>query len=83
MKLVKLRGMNNILRSKKSNQIKLIHKFAFGDIGNRTNRTRLRSFSGSYAADSRKFKTKTNQIKTDFQLSEFISIANVLCLDYS
>ena len=84
MKLIELPGMNTAIRIEKSNKIKLIHKFAFGNIGDYSNWKWLRSFSGFLVStDSQELQNKIEQIKTDFQLNELISITNVLCIDNS
>ncbi|XP_073811783.1 uncharacterized protein [Musca autumnalis] len=73
---------NNLSTSKRTITTAL-HKFIFGEEGDRSNRKRLRNFEGfEYAEDSAEYQEKVKYIKQNLSTADLVSICNLLCLSY-
>lgn len=84
MLLKEINVIKNSLCTARTNQIKLLHKVIFKTEGDRKNRNRLREFSGfNFTNESEDFKTKLQEIQTNFNLNDLVTISNLLCIDDS
>ncbi|XP_067120962.1 uncharacterized protein [Centruroides vittatus] len=71
------------LKNCKFDKIKILHKFIFNTDGDRSNRKRIRNFSGfTFALDSDDFNKKLKSIESDFSLNELITISNILNISF-
>lgn len=81
MKLNDFTELEVALKKEKSSKIKNLHKLIHGHFGDRNNRRRLRDFeSFDFEINSTEFNENVLKTKTEFSLSELISICDVLCI---
>lgn len=82
MQLVDITELEVALKTEKSSNVKLLHKFIFENDAGRNNRKNIRQFTGfSFITGSSEYEQKVNEIKTSYSINELITICNVLCIN--
>lgn len=67
------------LRNCKTEKIRILHKFIFENDGDRSNRKRIRSFSGfDFSVNDKEYAKKLKYIDDTFSLNKLITICNIL-----
>ena len=76
-------NINKNIKSASVHAIKSLHKLIFGTEGDRSNRKRIRDFTGfEFELDSAEFQQKIEHIVEQFTINELTSICNILNLNY-
>ncbi|GBM01523.1 hypothetical protein AVEN_85733-1, partial [Araneus ventricosus] len=74
-----IQEISTALKNCKTEKIKILHKFLFGSLGDRSNRKRIREFIGfDFQVDSVEFEKKLGSVDELFSLNELITICNIL-----
>ncbi|GBL70898.1 hypothetical protein AVEN_113227-1 [Araneus ventricosus] len=78
-----IQEISTALKNCKTEKIKILHKFLFGSLGDRSNRKRIREFMGfDFQVDSEEFKKKLGSVDELFSLNELITICNILNISF-
>ncbi|GBL87985.1 hypothetical protein AVEN_235761-1 [Araneus ventricosus] len=78
-----IQEISTALRNCKIEKIKILHKFLFGSVGDRSNRKRIREFIGfDFQVDSDELEKKLESVNESFSLNELITISNILNISF-
>ncbi|GBM93141.1 hypothetical protein AVEN_27381-1 [Araneus ventricosus] len=78
-----IQEISTALKNCKTEKIKILHKFLFGSLGDRSNRKRIREFIGfDFQVESDEFKEKLGSVDELFSLNELITICNILNISF-
>ncbi|GBL86727.1 hypothetical protein AVEN_95978-1 [Araneus ventricosus] len=78
-----IQEISTALKNCKTEKIKILHKFLFGSLGDRSNRKRIREFIGfDFQVDSEEFEKKLESVDELFSLDELITICNILNISF-
>ncbi|GBN40305.1 hypothetical protein AVEN_168837-1 [Araneus ventricosus] len=81
-----IQEISTALKNCKTEKIKILHKFLFDSLGDRSNRKRIREFIGfDFQVDSEEFEMKLGSVDELFSLilfAELITICNILNISF-
>ncbi|GBM50063.1 hypothetical protein AVEN_138844-1 [Araneus ventricosus] len=78
-----IQEISTALKNCKTEKIKILHKFLFGSLGDRSNRKRIREFIGfDFQVESDEFKKKLESVDELFSLNKLITICNILNISF-
>ncbi|GBN16861.1 Retrovirus-related Pol polyprotein from transposon 297 [Araneus ventricosus] len=78
-----IQEISTALKNCKTEKIKILHKFLFDSLGDRSNRKRIREFIGfDFQVESDEFKKKLESVDELFSLNELITICNILNISF-
>ncbi|GBO02960.1 hypothetical protein AVEN_100212-1 [Araneus ventricosus] len=78
-----IQEISTALKNCKTEKIKILHKFLFDSLGDRSNRKRIREFIGfDFQVESDEFKKKLESVDELFSLNELITICNILIISF-
>ncbi|GBN23523.1 hypothetical protein AVEN_166320-1 [Araneus ventricosus] len=78
-----IQEISTALKNCKTEKIKILHKFLFDSLGDRSNRKRIREFIGfDFQVHSEEFEKKLGSVDELFLLNELITICNILNISF-